>query len=125
MIKCTVGSRRYDIKFDKSKNGGFFDTTGNKGSGLIEVGVKDVRTKEQILEVLTHEIVEAVLATDDKRWSHYTSTHDSRSHLFIFDHDYIDSLVRQVLTGLETSGAITTNQIYPERNKKCKSSKKK
>lgn len=123
MIQCNVGSRRYNIKFDKDSNGGHFDTTGSDGNGLIEVGVENNRTKESILETLTHELVEAILATDNKRWSHFTSTHSSRSHLFIFDHDYIDSFTRQLLTGLETSGAITINTIYPEKKNASKAGK--
>jgi hypothetical protein len=99
-----ICSNEYDLIFSKILTGGRFSTLGTEtkdtGRGQLVVGTKfpDIRYRAS---VLIHEILEAILAVDCKRSSHQQNGEER--HIFVFDHDYMDTLGEKVLDAMLTS----------------------
>jgi hypothetical protein len=100
-----ISGRRYDLIFDPTQNGGHFATMteDGKGSGYVMVGTK-CKDSQLILETLLHEIIEATLAVDNRRWKDELNDHSPM--IFSFDHTYLTEFTSKILDSLISSGAL-------------------
>lgn len=98
-----ICSREYEIRTNKSVGGARFYSWGknSKGTGLIEIGNYDKRT---CAELLMHEITEAILVEDGKRFIETDREKCNERYLFMFTHDYLDTFGPKLLEAITTSG---------------------
>jgi hypothetical protein len=87
-----------------------FCTYDKNGNGLISIcvgrdGAK--RSNRRKLEALIHEILEAILTDDFRRWS---DNADASRCIFCFDHDYLNELESKLLTALVSCGMVDPNK---------------
>ena len=102
-----ICSREFDLKFHgKDRRGGFFDShQGEDGCGRGLISIAAAYGIEDKMDVLIHEILEAIMATDGKRFYPRWSADDDNP-LFVFDHNYLCGLSTKILDALLTSGFI-------------------
>ena len=88
----------FERKDEKPCNGSFTYDLGGKSN--VRVGTKG-RTNRDILRTIVHEIVEAVLVVNNKRWA------ESSSHaVFIFTHNDLQGLDSQILDAMISIGMV-------------------
>lgn len=99
-----ICSREYALRFRKGVEGACFYSNGPKtdGDGVIEIG--DYKDVTFVGGVLIHEILEAILYEDCKRFKPPVVGDDHSRYLFCFDHDYLDGLQNKLLDAMLTSG---------------------
>lgn len=116
-----ICSREYSLRFRKGVDGACFYSNGPKtgGDGVIEIG--DYKDVTFVGGVLIHEILEAILYEDCKRYKPPVCGDDHSRYLFCFDHDYLDGLQNKLLEALLTSGFF---KLVDVRKKKMVHSKK-
>ena len=76
--KLKVNSYEFTVKWTKEHNGGSFDF----GSGIIEIGVKDISSNE-ILMIICHELWEIVAVEMNVRLRRPDCDSD---YMFVYDH---------------------------------------
>ncbi len=103
-----ICSRQWTFKKNPKKTGGFFDTHGVDGCGCIELGTKWTN-KENLIDVLIHEVLEAIMVEDFKRYTDQSGYGSSRDYLFVFDHDYLHGLGAKVGAALRSVGVLNDN----------------
>ena len=96
-----VCGRDYRIKFDHDSSGAGFQTCGDYPT--VTLGT-DCKSLHHVASNLIHEVIEAVLVEDFKRWADDDDPADCSRKLFVFDHDYFRSFGPKVLDGLLSSG---------------------
>jgi hypothetical protein len=74
-----------------------------KSGGYIVVGTQ-CGDLNHIFEVLFHEIVEATLAVDNRRWK--DEGNNANPLMFVFDHAYLDEFCAKVIDSLVSSGCM-------------------
>lgn len=101
-----ICSREWDLKFDPKHTGASFHTYGkpSSGKGVIILGTK-WKEKGFKWSILIHEILEAILTTDGKRFER-ARYQDDMDYRFIFNHDYLEELPFKILDALESCGVI-------------------
>jgi len=102
-----ICSREWDLKLDPKMTGGEFNTYYPDGKGTITIGTK-WKKPEFRHQVLLHEILEAVLVVDVKRYK-VEKNNEETSYLFVFDHEYLEDLAIKLLDALLSCGLIKRN----------------
>lgn len=105
-----ICSQDWILKKNPKKVGGYFSTHGVKGRGVIELGTK-WKDKENLVNILIHEILEAIFVEDNKRYNDQSGYESSRDYLFVFDHDYLHGLGPKVGAALRSVGVLNDNAI--------------
>ena len=95
----------WDLKENPRRTGATFETLGKKGRGYMEIGTK-WKTEQHRLDVLFHEILEAILVVDNKRFENERNA-DETDKMFIFDHDYLEALPYKIIDALVSCGEIS------------------
>jgi hypothetical protein len=119
-----ICSRDYKLTFDRDLDGGCFYSYGKTSEGDAEIIVGHYKDLRYCAEILLHEITEAILCEDDKRFSCTAFDDDNSRYLFMFPHDYLDTIGPKLLDALLTSGFFSLIDGRPHMPK-CKKSKKK
>lgn len=119
-----ICSREYALRFRKGNSGACFYSNGpdTNGNGVIEIG--DYKDLEFVCGIIIHELVEAILYEDGRRYCPPVVEGDHSRYLFCFDHDYLDGFQNKVLDALLTSGFFRLVDRRPKVAKK-KGGKKK
>lgn len=99
-----ICSRTFDLCFDPNREGGEFTSSFNGGRGRMIVGTK-IKSLDHVVTVLVHEILEAILAIDGKRFVDKAAT----NMLFTFDHNYLGELGYKVVDALKSSKCFEIN----------------
>lgn len=100
-MKIRISSQEWELKINKRQAGGNFDSLPKKGKcGVIIVGSKSNSFSPG---TLVHEVIEATLAMDKKRY-----TKDDGDYLFSFDHDYLDDFCKKIADSLKSIGVNLT-----------------
>ncbi len=114
-----ICSRDYKLSFDNKtgRYAGEFYSSGSKGAGNGEIKVHcgDLRTTA---EILCHEIMEAILCEDGKRYCSTSYDYDNSRYLFQFSHDYLDGYGAKLLDALITSGMFKLVDCRPKKVKR-------
>ena len=99
-----ICSREFKLKFSKKQAGGCFYRFGRKSEGDAEICIGKYKELHYCAEILCHEIMEAILVEDGKRFSCTEYDPCKDRYLFQFSHDYLDGLGPKLLEALLTSG---------------------
>lgn len=83
---------------------------GKDGKGVIELGTK-WPDKPNIVNVLIHEILEATMVGDFKRYQDSSGYNSPRDYSFFFDHDYLHALGHKVGESLRSIGLLNDDNI--------------
>lgn len=103
MKTVNICGRKYKLKFSESTGGQFY-CSGKNGGGDGEIYVGRYKDISRFAEVLLHEIIEAILVEDNKRYAKTGIQDGNENRLFIFDHEYFDVFVYKILDGMISSG---------------------
>lgn len=103
-----ICSKEYELKTSKKIHGAYFHTARKKDS-RGEIGITSKATKEITAGYIIHEVIEAILTEDDKRFYNYTNSSEDPNYVFMFDHDYLCGLVHKILDALLSSGIFKLN----------------
>lgn len=96
----------YKLTFDKKLSGGEFYCNGKKSTGRGEIYVGDYKDLRGCVEILLHEVIESILCEEDKRFFCSGLEDNNSNRLFIFNHDYFDTLCPKILGSMLSSGMI-------------------
>ena len=99
-----ICSKEWDLQTDPKGTGGIFETYKNTGKGCITIGSK-WKEKQFRYSILIHEVLEAILTTDGKRFGRRLYRGDD-AYMFVFDHDYLEILPDKILDALVSCGVI-------------------
>ena len=109
-----ICSRDWDFILDSKRSGGEFNTynENDNGKGYIVLGTK-FKDDNFKFRLLLHEIMEAILVVDTKRFTNRMSSIEKENHLFVFDHEYMDTenLCAKITDALLSCNAIKINKI--------------
>jgi len=83
-----IAGREWTIKLDPKDGGGSFDGTKN----IITIGTK---YEQDILPTFLHEIIEAMLAEGNYRYSIYANE-PMQNFRFVFDHEDFDRIINEL-----------------------------
>jgi len=89
---------------------GSFNTYSDNGQGKIEIGLK-WKDPSYRTNLLLHEIIEAILTDDMKRWKDPAGYGDENRMIFLFDHDYLCSFADKVAAALRSVGVLNDGVI--------------
>lgn len=103
-----ICSQQWNFKKNPKKTGGYFTTHGADGRGFIELGTR-WKDKENLVDVLIHEVLEAIMVEDFKRYTDQSGYESSRDYIFVFDHDYLHGLGAKVGVALRSVGVLNDN----------------
>jgi hypothetical protein len=103
----SINGAPWKLKTVENEVGGYFDSSGEGGQGEICIGT-EYTSPHAFLRILVHEIVEATLTMDKRRFS------DEDEYLvFIFDHEYLTtSLPTRIIESLVSCGALDVPARY-------------
>jgi len=104
-----ICGREYNLKSESKHSGGAFNTYGNTGRGSIVVGSKFVDNIYRF-KVLLHEVIETILTQDKQRWERNAYDGDD-NFLFVFNHDYLETLPDKIIDALLSCNAIKINNM--------------
>lgn len=113
-----ICSRKYKLTFDRKQSGGAFWINGRKSEGKGEICIGHYRNLRNCAEILCHEMVEAILVEDDKRFCSTGRQDNSARRRFQFDHDYLDNIGPKLVDALLTSGMFKLKDCRPKKGKK-------
>ena len=99
-----ICSKEWDLKTNPKGTGAEFNTYYPNGRGSITIGTK-WKSKQFQLSLLLHEILEAILTVDQKRFNHRVDT-ERENYVFVFDHNYMENLPTKILDALISCGVI-------------------
>lgn len=112
-----ICSRKYKLTFDRKQSGGGFWCHGRKSEGRGEICIGHYKSLRNCAEILCHEVVEAILHEDDKRFS--VGREDTNAtRQFQFDHDYLNGFGPKLADALLTSGMFKLKDCRPKKGKK-------
>lgn len=98
-----ICGREYKLKFSEP-TGGCFYCSGKSGSGDGEIYIGKYKDISRVAEILLHEIIEAILVEDSKRFVPTGLLDDNSNRLFMFTHEYFDMLICKIIDGMKSSG---------------------
>ena len=99
-----ICSREYQLKFKNGLGGGEFYCDGKHGGGKGLIVIENYKETRRVAEVLCHEILEAILVEDYKRFACTSRELSNPRYFFQFSHDYLDTVGQKLLDALLTSG---------------------
>ena len=108
MKTVNICGRKYKLKFSEP-TGGCFYCNGKNGGGGGEIYVGKYTDISRFTEILLHEIIEAILVEDNKRYMKTGTMESNENRLFIFDHEYLDSFIPKIIDGMISSGFFKIN----------------
>ena len=101
-----ICSEEWDLRSNKNLAGGEASMHPENDNSHLVVGLNNP-SKHYRASVLMHEIIESILMLDNKRWDMAIGTEGQTDYLFIFDHDYLDTLPTKILDALISSGVFS------------------
>ena len=106
MKKIKVGHRDYRMTHRKNEYGGRFWTRGIKSDGVgdIIIGTKEFNDLTHRAGKVFHEVAEAMLCDDYKRFNKPAPSHEEPDYLFVFSHDYLNEFCDKMVASLITTG---------------------
>lgn len=104
--KTHIAGRPYDITVNKKTSGGEFYCWGKKRKGSGEIFIENTESLNTLVEILFHEIMEATLTEEYKRYQKTGLSLNNQSLTFLFDHEYFDMLCPKVLSALLDTGFV-------------------
>lgn len=92
--------KQYKIVPDKKINGGSFN------SWKHEIRYNPQDTKDDILEVLIHEVLENLLSVRHHRWQMYNESDINNEMLFSFNHNEFEQLIIDICGIVKQLGVV-------------------
>ncbi len=91
--EITICGIKHKVILEPDNNGGWF----NEGKKAIGIGV--VR-KDDIPEVILHEVLESIMAIRNMRYAKERAEPDNGDYLFSFNHDQFEQFVKDAVAAL-------------------------
>ena len=104
--EVTIAGRPYELFLDKKTNGGEFYCWGKKRHGKGQIYVENAKDLRTVVEILLHEVMEATLVEENKRYSVASVDQGNANRVFIFTHEYYETFCPKVLNSLLESGFV-------------------
>lgn len=96
-----ICGREYRLAFDRDGSDAAFNTGGDYPTVVLGL---DCKSLHHVASNLVHEIIEATLCEDFKRWGDDDDPGDCSRKLFVFDHDYLRTFGPKIVDALLSSG---------------------
>lgn len=96
-----ICGREYRLRFDSEDDGAGFRTGCDYPEIVLGLGCKSLH---HVVSNLVHEIFEATLCEEGKRWGHDEVPDDCTRKMFVFEHDYLHVLGPKLLDAMLSSG---------------------
>jgi hypothetical protein len=105
-----ICSKQWILKKNPRTLGAEFSTRGHSGHGVITIGTQ-WKDKAHQVNMLIHEILEAILVEDYKRYKDSSPHGVNDRYLFVFDHDYLDGLGPKIGAALRSAGVLKDEEF--------------
>jgi hypothetical protein len=92
--KLLICGKEHKVIIDKESSGGWFD----EGKVAIGIGTK---YPAEVPEILLHEIIEAIYAIRNLRYTKQHAQPDNGDYIFVFDHELFEQSVKDIAAALK------------------------